>query len=209
MGWLQIILALLAFLSTRTPDNSNDVRTSIADDLGSTSNPSGDVAVIDSLGSISADSEVLPDDISETGLDDDVPKDSVNKTFTRTGDSVDDPFVMVGTSAHGGVEETSSPIEVETDETVTKPLIVNKDGTPFVVPPSSTTAAALSKAIVPSSQSSTTAVSGTSTSGSGGFLSQLGSGTAALLGFGAGAATGSSSGIFIIVAIIVLLLVNK
>lgn len=209
MGWLQIILALLAFLSATTPDNSNDVRESIADDLGSTSNPTGDEAVLDSLESISEDGDALPEDISETGLDEDVPSDSVNKTFTKTGDTVDDPFVTVGTSVHGGVDETSSPIEVETDATVNKPLIVNKDGTPIVVPGSLTTTAALGKATIPQTQTASTSVSGTGTSGSGGFLSQLGSGTAALLGFGAGAVTGSSSGIFVIIAIVVLLMLTK
>lgn len=209
MGWLQIILALLAFLSARTPDNSNDVRASIADDLGTTSNPAGDEAVLDSLESISDDSTDLPEAISDTGLDDDIPSDSVNKTFTKTGDSIDDPFVMVGTSVHGGVDETSSPIEIETDDTISKPLIINKDGTPFVVPGSLTTAAALDKAVIPQTKTASTSVSGTGTSGSGGFLSKLGSGTTALLGFGAGASMGSSSGIFVIIAIVVVLLLTK
>lgn len=209
MGWLQIILALLAFLSASAPDNSNDVRASIADDLGTTSNPDGDEAVLDSLGSISEDSTALPETISDTGLDDDVSDESVNRTFDKVGDSVDDPFVTVGTTVHGGVDPESSPIEVETDSTVVKPLIVNKDGTPIVVPGSLTTAAALGKAVTPQNQTSSTSTSGTSSSGVGGFLSSLGSGTTALLGFGAGAATGSSKGILVVIAIVFFLLMSK
>lgn len=206
MGWLQIILVLLAFLTNKTPDNANDVRGAIADDLGSPGNPTGDASVASSLGGVTEDSTALPADVSSTGLDDPIPDASVATTTTTDGTTVDDPFTEVGTSVHGGVDPTSSPIPVEDTTTASRPLIINKDGTPIVVPGSSTTPAVLGQMAKATTATSGTATSGTSSTGLGGVLSNLGTGTAALLGFGAGATASSSTGLLIIIIIVFLLL---